>query len=94
MIAAELFATGKSPDTIATGWISHITTDQHEALAELFTFLLRCAGCEEKVEGQMLEDPDTYPDQLSHIQDSYQAVRLSHLFGSTNKTRNTLPIIR
>jgi cohesin complex subunit SA-1/2 len=41
-------------------------------MADLFNFLLKCAGCGHKVTNHDVEDPDHFPDKIGDIQDLYQ----------------------
>lgn len=63
-------------DDVAAEWLNTYKEDQLEAVADLLTFTLRCAGCDFKVTKDIVEDPDSFKDRISEIQDKYQAVGL------------------
>jgi cohesin complex subunit SA-1/2 len=41
-------------------------------MADLFNFVLKCAGCDHKVTNHDVEDPDHYAEKIGDIQDEYQ----------------------
>lgn len=72
---ADVFARDKSFDDACAEWAARFQQHESKAIAEIFNFVLRCAGCETKVDEHDAEDPDHFPDKLRDIQDEYQAVR-------------------
>ena len=43
-------------------------------MAEIVNFVLKCAGCDLKVDIHDIEDPDSCANKLTDIQEEYQAV--------------------
>jgi cohesin complex subunit SA-1/2 len=41
-------------------------------MADLFNFVLKCAGCDHKITNHDVEDPDHYTEKIADIQDEYQ----------------------
>jgi cohesin complex subunit SA-1/2 len=72
-----VFGTQKTLDDVAALWMGRFKNedDQNKPVAEFFTFLLKCAGCDHQVDAQSLEDPDSFSSQIDDIQQTYQAVR-------------------
>ena len=71
---ADVFGAGNPLDDVAAEWIGKFRQDEKEPVANFFTFLFKCAGCDHKVEAQVLEDPDSFSSQIDDVQQSYQAV--------------------
>ena len=46
-------------------------------MRELVNFILKCTGCDLKVETQDIEDVDNVPSKLSDLQDEYQQAKLA-----------------
>jgi len=42
-------------------------------MAEIFNFVLKCSGCDAKVEGFDVEDTDHYQEKLTEIQEENEA---------------------
>jgi cohesin complex subunit SA-1/2 len=41
-------------------------------MADLFNFVLKCAGCDHKITNHDVEDPDHYTEKIADIQEEYQ----------------------
>ena len=65
---------GRSNDDIISDWVSRFKQHESNAVAEIVNFTLNCAGCQLKVDGSDVEDPDSCASRLRDIQDEYQAV--------------------
>jgi cohesin complex subunit SA-1/2 len=74
VFVAEVFARGRVLDDVAAEWIAKYKEEADTAVADLFTFVLRCAGCDYKVGNDVVTDPDAFKDRVSDIQERYQAV--------------------
>ena len=68
-------------DDIAAEWIAGFETDDSQPIADLFTFIFRCAGCEHKVESHEVLDEDHFPQKIADVREEYQAVCYVSLFG-------------
>src|SRR6266480_3226546 len=68
-----MFARDQSVDTVATEWLNRFKDHESRAVADLFNFILKCAGCDHKIESYDVEDPDHFTDKLGDIQEEYQA---------------------
>lgn len=71
---ADVFAHGKSLEEACTDWVTRFRSHESKAIAEIFNFVLKSAGCDQKVDEHDAEDPDHFPEKLRDIQDEYQAV--------------------
>ena len=58
---------------MATDWLNRFKDYESRAVADLFNFILKCAGCDHKIESDDVEDPDHFTDRLGEIQEEYQA---------------------
>jgi cohesin complex subunit SA-1/2 len=67
-------------DDVATEWIANYKDEADKAVADLFTFVLRCAGCDHKIDSEVVLDPDSFKDRISEIQEMYQAVRNTSIY--------------
>ncbi len=65
-------------DEVTGEWYKRFKNHEAEALEEIVNFLLRCAGCDIKVDRHDIEDPDSCTSKLTDIQDEYQAVSEMH----------------
>ena len=74
MCTADVFAHGKELDEASADWIGRFKEHESRAITEVFNFVLKCAGCDTKVDEHDAEDPDHFPEKLKDIQDEYQAV--------------------
>jgi cohesin complex subunit SA-1/2 len=73
-LPAEVFGRGSVLDDVAAEWLGRFNADEYSAIAEFYSFILRCAGCEYTVNSEDVQDPDRYGTVLDDIQGSYQAV--------------------
>ena len=71
---ADVFARDKSLDDTCADWLSRFKEHESRAISEVFNFVLKCAGCDNRVDEHDAEDPDHFPNKLGDIQDEYQAV--------------------
>jgi len=71
---AEVFASDDSTDEVAANWVKRFGEHESSAIADLFNFVLKSAGCDHKVDEHDAEDPDHFTDKLTDIQEEYQAV--------------------
>lgn len=71
---ADVFGRAKDLDDVATEWLARFKQHESKAIAEVFNFVLKCSGCDHKVNEHDVEDPDHIPEKLRDIQDEYQAV--------------------
>lgn len=69
----EVFAGNQSLNDVAAQWVQRFEENETEELAALVNFVLRCAGCDLKIEAHNIEDPDSVTSKLGDIQDEYQA---------------------
>lgn len=72
--AAEVFGRGSVLDDVAAEWIGRFNSDEYSAVAEFYSFILRCAGCDHTVNSEDLQDPDNYRGLIVDISERYQAV--------------------
>lgn len=59
---------------MAAQWVSDFNKHESRAVAEIVNFVLKCAGCDLKVDIHDIEDPDSCANKLTDIQEEYQAV--------------------
>jgi cohesin complex subunit SA-1/2 len=71
---AEVFGKGNVLDDVAAEWVGGFDTDDAQPIADLFTFLFRCAGCDHKVESHDVQDEDNFPTKIKDVAEEYQAV--------------------
>lgn len=74
LLVADVFASGDNLNDVAARWLHQFDDNNSHELAELINFVLRCAGCDSKVEEHDMEDPDNCDSKLNDIQEEYQAV--------------------
>ena len=70
---ADIFGRGKDDDDAAEEWLVRFKQHESDAVADLFNFVLKCAGCDHKIVSDDVEDPDHFTDKLAEIQEEYQA---------------------
>jgi cohesin complex subunit SA-1/2 len=70
---AEVYAKNQSLDDAAAVWLTTFNENEHEAMADLFNFILKCAGCDIKVTNHDVDDPDHFAEKLGDIQEEYQS---------------------
>ncbi|KAK7541595.1 hypothetical protein IWX49DRAFT_178077 [Phyllosticta citricarpa] len=70
---ADVFASGDNLNDVAARWLHRFNDHNSRELAELINFVLRCAGCDSKVDDHDMEDPDNCDSKLNDIQEEYQA---------------------
>ncbi|KAE9975310.1 hypothetical protein BLS_002680 [Venturia inaequalis] len=71
---AEVFGKGQSLDDAAAAWLAKFNSTESEAMADLFNFTLKCAGCDHKVDAADVEDPDEFTNKIADIQEAFGAV--------------------
>jgi cohesin complex subunit SA-1/2 len=69
---AEVFGRGQSPEDAASGWYESVQKDSVTALKDLVNFVLKCIGCNSKVEAQDIEDLDSVPNKLGDVLQEYE----------------------
>jgi cohesin complex subunit SA-1/2 len=69
-----VFGRGSVLDDVAAEWLGRFKADEYSAIAEFYSFVLKCAGCEHTVNSEELQDPDNYSGLIDDIQGQYQAV--------------------
>ncbi|EKG16453.1 Armadillo-like helical [Macrophomina phaseolina MS6] len=69
----EVFAGIQSLNDVAAQWVQRFEENEAEELAALVNFVLRCAGCDLKIDSHNIEDPDSVTSKLGDIQEEYQA---------------------
>ncbi|KAF1815728.1 hypothetical protein P152DRAFT_390087 [Eremomyces bilateralis CBS 781.70] len=71
----DVFSGRKTIEEAITSWLAAFRDGESAAVADLFTFTLKCAGCDHNVDATLVEDPDHFTEKLTDIQDEYQSVR-------------------
>jgi cohesin complex subunit SA-1/2 len=79
MVTDDIFGGENTLDDVVTKWLASFEQHESQALADLVTFVLACAGCDEKVTAHDIEDQDNCQGRLGDIQDEFQAVRIPTL---------------
>ncbi|OCK76286.1 hypothetical protein K432DRAFT_335961 [Lepidopterella palustris CBS 459.81] len=74
---AEIFASDHTLNDVAAQWISDFTKHESRAVADIVNFVLKCAGCDSKVDTHDIEDPDSCATKLTDIQEEYQAQNIT-----------------
>ncbi|OJD30578.1 nuclear cohesin complex subunit [Diplodia corticola] len=69
----DVFAGNQSLNDVAAQWVRRFGEDNSEEMAALVNFVLRCAGCDLKIDAHDVENPDGVPGKLGDIQEEYQA---------------------
>ena len=72
-----MFGNEKAPEEAAVEWLEKYDDHQANAMTDLVNFVLRCAGCELKVDVHDIEDPDNATGKLSDLQDEFGAQRIT-----------------
>ena len=72
-IYADLFARGKSAEEVVAEWLARFKDDETVALTDVINFLLKCTGCNLKVDKHDIEDPDGATERLRDLQTEHQA---------------------
>ncbi|KAK3711964.1 cohesin complex subunit [Vermiconidia calcicola] len=70
---AQVFASADSMETITAQWLRDFDAHESHGLADVVTFVLKCAGCNSTVTDYDVEDPDGATNRLIDLQDEYQA---------------------
>ncbi|KAK4904467.1 hypothetical protein LTR28_000953, partial [Elasticomyces elasticus] len=70
---AEIFSGAHTLNDIAANWVSKFSDHESAAVAEIVNYVLRCAGCDLKVDEHDIEDPDGCTTKLEDLQDEFQA---------------------
>ncbi|KAF2806241.1 uncharacterized protein BDZ99DRAFT_422643 [Mytilinidion resinicola] len=70
---AEVFASGDDLNDVAARWITSFNENEAIAVAEIVNLVLKCAGCDSKVDNHDIDDPDSCATKLTDIQEEYQA---------------------
>ncbi|KAF2398810.1 STAG-domain-containing protein [Trichodelitschia bisporula] len=73
----DVFGKGKSIEDAAVSFMAAFSDHESAAMADLFNFVLKCAGCDHKIESYDVEDPDHFADKIGDIQEEYQAQGIS-----------------
>ncbi|EON70032.1 hypothetical protein W97_09300 [Coniosporium apollinis CBS 100218] len=73
----EVFARGHTLDDVAADWVSQFKKHESSAVADLVNFVLKCAGCDSKVDMHDIEDPDGCTNKLTDLQDEYQSHKVT-----------------
>ncbi|TVY82271.1 Cohesin subunit psc3 [Lachnellula suecica] len=74
---AEVFTGENSIEDVASMWLGRYREDNAPAMAELVSFVIRCAGCTIKITPDDIEDPDNVEGRLGDIQEEYQAQNIT-----------------
>ena len=64
-------------DEIASNWIEAYNQHASNAMCDLVNFVLKCTGCDLKVDVTDIEDPDNATSRLSELQDEYQEQKIT-----------------
>ena len=72
-LTADVFTHGKGSDDVAAEWLLRFKQHESDAVADLFNFVLKSAGCDHTIMSDDVEDPDHFTDKLAEIQEEYQA---------------------
>ena len=70
---AEVFARDQSLDDAAAWWLARFKDNENEAMGDLFNFVLKCAGCDAKIEAVEVEDTDHYAEKIQELQDEFES---------------------
>ncbi|KAL9639693.1 MAG: hypothetical protein Q9204_000983 [Flavoplaca sp. TL-2023a] len=68
---AELFAQGHTVEGVAAEWITRYNEHNANAMCELINFVLKCTGCDLKVDMHDIEDPDNAASKLDDLHQEY-----------------------
>lgn len=74
-VAANIFGSGDSSDSISQQWLAKYKDDDAAALADLVNSIIQSAGCDLEVTIDDIRDPENIPNRLVDLQNVYQEVR-------------------
>ena len=75
MTIAEVFSEGHTLDAVAADWIARWDQNNAEAMCDMVNFVIKCTGCNSRVDVHDIEDQDNAPSKLGDIQEEYQALK-------------------
>lgn len=73
-VAANIFGSGDSSDSISQQWLAKYKDDDAAALADLVNSIIQSAGCDLEVTIDDIRDPENIPNRLVDLQNVYQEV--------------------
>ena len=62
---------------MAQRWLEDYDKDNTTGLCELVNFVLKCTGCDLKVDNHDIDDPDNAPNKLTDLQEEYQSQNIT-----------------
>ncbi|KAL2148780.1 hypothetical protein VTH82DRAFT_1927 [Thermothelomyces myriococcoides] len=68
---ADIFASGDSPDKVATEWYHKYQADDAAAVTDLVNCILQSAGCDQQVTQDDIRDPENCSNRLADLQNVY-----------------------
>ncbi|KAL2179273.1 uncharacterized protein P884DRAFT_298385 [Thermothelomyces heterothallicus CBS 202.75] len=68
---ADVFASGDSPDKVATEWYHKYQADDAAAVTDLVNCILLSAGCDQQVTQDDIRDPENCSNRLADLQNVY-----------------------
>ena len=69
-----MFSSGDSAATVAEQWHQKWEENDSQATTDMVNFLLQCAGCDQRVTVDNINDVDNCAGRLTDIQLEYQEV--------------------
>lgn len=74
-VIAEVFSEGHTLEAVAADWIGRWGQNNAEAMCDMINFVIKCTGCDSRVDVHDIEDQDNVPSKLGDIQEEYQALK-------------------
>ncbi|KKY27717.1 putative nuclear cohesin complex subunit [Phaeomoniella chlamydospora] len=74
---AEIFGRDQTGEDAAAQWLAQYEKHNIHAMTDMVNMLLKCTGCNLKVDTHDIEDVDNVPTKLGDLQDEYQAANIT-----------------
>lgn len=72
--AAEIFTSGEPTKTVAKNWLDRYMADNTASMMDLVNCILKCAGCELRVNEDDVNDPDNIASKVDDMQEEFKGV--------------------
>ena len=72
-----MFGDEKIPEEVAAEWVEKYNDHNANAMCDLVNFVLKCSGCDLKVDIHDIDDPDNATGRVADLQDQFGAQKIS-----------------